>query len=39
MVAAFAFIGVGIYGARSGLKAGLLLMVCGGAALIALTTI
>lgn len=39
MVAAFTFIGVGLYGARSGLKAGLLLMVCGGAALIALTTI
>ena len=39
MVAAFVFIGVGLYGARSGLKAGLLLMVCGGAALIALTTI
>ena len=37
LIAALAFIGVGMYGARSGIKAGLLLMICGGAALIALT--
>lgn len=37
LAAALTFIGVGMYGARSGLKAGLLLMICGGAALIALT--
>lgn len=37
LVAALTFIGVGMYGARSGIKAGLLLMICGGAALIALT--
>ena len=37
LIAALTFIGVGMYGARSGIKAGLLLMICGGAALIALT--
>ena len=37
LAAALTFIGVGMYGARSGIKAGLLLMICGGAALIALT--
>ena len=36
LAAALTFIGVGMYGARSGIKAGLLLMICGGAALIAL---
>ena len=39
LAAALTFIGVGMYGARSGLKAGLLLMICGGAALIAITTL
>ena len=39
LVAALVFIGVGLYGARNGVKVGLLLMICGGAALIALTTI
>lgn len=39
LAAALTFIGVGMYGARSGVKAGLLLMICGGAALIAITTL
>lgn len=39
LASAAAFIGVGIYGARSGAKVGLLLLICGGAALIALTII
>ena len=39
LAAAVAFIGVGMYGARSGVKVGLLLMICGGAALIAMITL
>lgn len=39
LVAVLAFIGVGIYGARSGVKVGLLLMVCGGVALAAMSII
>lgn len=39
LAAALAFIGIGIYGARSGIKVGLLLLICGGAALIALSTL
>lgn len=39
LAAAVTFIGVGMYGARSGIKAGLLLMICGGAALIAMITL
>ena len=39
LAAVAAFIGIGIYGARSGAKVGLLLLICGGAALIALTII
>lgn len=39
LAAAVTFIGVGMYGARSGVKAGLLLMICGGAALIAMITL
>ena len=39
LAAAVTFIGVGMCGARSGIKAGLLLMICGGAALIAMITL
>ena len=39
LAAAITFIGVGMYGARSGVKVGLLLMICGGAALIAMITL
>lgn len=39
LAAALTFIGVGMYGARSGVKIGLLLMICGGAALIAMITL
>lgn len=39
LAAALTFIGVGMYGARSGVKVGLLLMICGGAALIAMITL
>ena len=36
LAAVVAFIGVGLYGARSGVKVGLLIMICGGAALVAM---
>lgn len=39
LAAVAAFIGVGLYGARSGVKVGLLILICGGAALVALITL
>ena len=39
LAAAAAFIGIGLYGARSGTKIGLLLIVCGGVLLIAINLI
>ena len=36
LAAVVAFIGVGLYGARSGVKVGFLIMICGGAAVVAM---